>query len=48
MKMHITESRFATGPSDALSDVSTFQPGNITGWGSQWATSTLGIYVFNT
>ena len=36
--MHSTESRFVTGPSNTLFAgvyVCTFQPGNVTGWGSE-------------
>ena len=37
--MHSTESRFVIGPSNILfagMDKCTFQPGNFTGWGSEW------------
>ena len=38
IKMHSIENRFVTGPSDILSAgvyVFTFQPGNLTSWGSE-------------
>ena len=39
IKMHSTESRLVTGPLSILFAgvyVSIFQPGNFTGWGSEW------------
>ena len=38
IKLHTTESRFVTGPSNILFAgvfVCTFQPGNVTGWGNK-------------
>ena len=42
IKTHSTESRFVTGPSNVLfagAYVSTFQPGNVSSWGSEGVSS---------
>ena len=44
IKMHSTDGRFVTGPSDILFAgvyVCTFQPGNFTGWSSDGVNETL-------